>query len=187
MVVRKRKRVNRMLGSRTRGNGDTKNRRGAGSRGGRGLAGSHKHKYAKYHEKFGKEKKQVIGKETKAINIDQLMQAIPRLEAEGKVAREKGILVVDGEKIGYGKLLSNGTLKEKLLVKNMKASKKAVKKTEEAGGSVEAGEEKEEQPEAAGAEQKEKKAGEKSPEAKPAGEKNEKAKEKGPEPKAGAK
>ena len=60
MVVRKRKKlVNKMLGQRTRGNGDTKRRRGAGSRGGRGLAGSHKHKYSKYAGKFGQEKKKV--------------------------------------------------------------------------------------------------------------------------------
>ena len=70
MVVRRRKkRVNKMLGQRTRGNGDTKRRRGAGSRGGRGLAGSHKHKYSKYAGKFGKEKKKVKDEEKYATTV----------------------------------------------------------------------------------------------------------------------
>lgn len=139
MVVRKRRRKNRLLGQRTRGHGDTKNRRGAGSRGGRGLAGSHKHKWSKYHGKFGKEKKKVLpSKQVKAINIDQLLQIMPKLVAAGKVSEEKGLFVVDGAKIGFDKLLSNGNLKEKLLVRNIKASKKAVEKIEKAGGRFEA-------------------------------------------------
>jgi len=142
MVVRKRKRVNRLLGQRTRGNGDTKNRRGAGSRGGRGLAGSHKHKYAKYHGKFGKEKKKLRSKKyVNAVNIDQLMQQMPKLVASGKVLKESGLLVVDGKKTGIDKLLSAGSLEEKLLVRNMKASKKAVEKLEKAGGKFEKWEE----------------------------------------------
>lgn len=138
MVARKRKRVNKMLGQRTRGNGDTKNRRGAGSRGGRGLAGSHKHKYAKYHGKFGKEKKQVLSRKTvKAINIDQLIQQLPKFTVAEKTFTENKITVIDGKKIGFDKLLSSGNLTEKILVRNMKASKKAIEKIEKAGGKFE--------------------------------------------------
>jgi len=138
MVVRKRKRVNKMLGQRTRGNGDTKNRRGAGSRGGRGLAGSHKHKYAKYHTKFGKEKKKVLSRKTvEAINIDLLMQKMPKFLDTEKVYKDGSMTVVDGKKIGYDKLLSSGLLTEKVVVRNMKASKKAVEKIEKAGGKFE--------------------------------------------------
>ncbi len=142
MVVRKRRRVNKLLGQRTRGNGDTKNRRGAGSRGGRGLAGSHKHKYTKYHGKFGQEKKKVLStKIVRALNIDQLMQIMPKLLASKKVTAENGLLVVDGEKISIDKLLSNGALTEKILVRNMKASKKAIEKIEKAEGIFEVSEE----------------------------------------------
>jgi len=138
MVVRKRKRKNRLLGQRTRGNGDTKNRRGAGSRGGRGLAGSHKHKYSKYFGKFGKEKKKLRSKKVvRAFNIDQLVQAMPRLLLRGKVFEENGMIVVDGQKAGIDKLLGNGKLNEKIVVRNMNASKKAVEKIEKAGGRFE--------------------------------------------------
>ncbi len=139
MVVRRRKkRVNKMLGQRTRGNGDTKKRRGAGSRGGRGLAGSHKHKYSKYAGKFGKEKKKVLSRKIiREINIDLLIQKMPKLEAAGKISKEANTIIIDGSKIGFDKLLSKGELKQKIIVRNMKASKKAIEKVKKAGGDVE--------------------------------------------------
>jgi len=140
MVVRRRKKRNKLLGERTRGNGDTKNRRGAGSRGGRGLAGSHKHKWSKYHGKFGKEKRKVISnKVVKAINLDQLVQAMPKLVEKGKIGKESGMFLVDGKKIGFDKILAMGNLKEKLLIRNMAVSKKALEKVKKAGGKVEKG------------------------------------------------
>ncbi len=139
MVVRKRKkRVTKMLGQRTRGNGDTKRRRGAGGRGGRGLAGSHKHKYSKYAGKFGQEKKQVRSRKVvRELNIDLLVQKMPKLEAAGKILKEANTIVIDGSKIGFDKLLSKGELKQKIIVRNMKASKKAIEKVKKAGGEVE--------------------------------------------------
>ncbi len=139
MVVRRRKkRVNKMLGQRTRGNGDTKRRRGAGSRGGRGLAGSHKHKYSKYAGKFGQEKKKVLSRKVvREINIDLLIQKMPKLEAAGKISKEGTTIIIDGSKIGFDKLLSKGELKQKIIVRNMKASKKAIEKVKKAGGDVE--------------------------------------------------
>ena len=161
MVVRRRKkRVNKMLGQRTRGNGDTKRRRGAGSRGGRGLAGSHKHKYSKYAGKFGKEKKQVLSRKiVREINIDLLIQKMPKLEAAGKISKEGTTIIIDGSKIGFDKLLSKGELTQKIIVRNMKASKKAIEKIKKAGGNVEleenAGEEFEEETEEKTEKQKE--------------------------------
>ncbi len=139
MVVRRRKkRVNKMLGQRTRGNGDTKRRRGAGSRGGRGLAGSHKHKYSKYAGKFGQEKKKVLSRKiVREINIDLLIQKMPKLEVAGKISKEGTTIIIDGSKIGFDKLLSKGELTQKIIVRNMKASKKAIEKVKKAGGNVE--------------------------------------------------
>ena len=139
MVVRRRKkRVTKMLGQRTRGNGDTKKRRGAGSRGGRGLAGSHKHKYSKYAGKFGKEKKKVLSRKIiREINIDLLIQKMPKFEVAGKISKEANTIIVDGSKIGFDKLLSKGELTQKIIVRNMKASKKAIEKIKKAGGDVE--------------------------------------------------
>ncbi len=144
MVVRKRGRRAKLLGSRTRGNGDTKNRRGAGSRGGRGLAGSHKHKFSKYYGKFGKEYKKVKPtKEVKALNIEQLVQAMPRLLAEKKAEKSGSFTVVDGQKIGFDKLLGKGNLNEKLSLKNLAVSKKAAEKVKKAGGKIAEAEEEE--------------------------------------------
>lgn len=155
MVVRRRKKFIKKLGQRTRGNGDTKKRRGGGSRGGRGLAGSHKHKFPKYAGKFGTEKKKVRSmKVVKAINIDALLQIMPRLVAEGKIVKEGNAFVVDGAKIGFDKLLSKGGLKERLIVRNMAASKKAIEKIGKANGvfeSEEAVEEEEEDEKGEGA------------------------------------
>ena len=54
MVVRKRRKKNRMRGSRTHGCGGTKQKRGSGGRGGVGLAGGHKHKFSLYYaDHFG--------------------------------------------------------------------------------------------------------------------------------------
>ena len=73
MTIRKRKKKNKLRGHRTHGKGDTKNHRGAGSRGGVGRAGSHKHKFTKYYGEFGTEKKKVAGKPIgPSINLDQI-------------------------------------------------------------------------------------------------------------------
>jgi len=138
MVVRKRRRKFKKLGQRTRGHGDTKNMRGSGSRGGKGLAGSHKHKWSKYYKKFGTEKKQILSRKiVKAINIDQLVEMLPKLSAAGIVAKEAGMPAIDGSKIGFDKLLSRGLLSEKIIVRKMKASAKAIEKIKKAGGKFE--------------------------------------------------
>jgi len=156
MVVRRRKKINRNLGERTRGNGDTKNRRGAGSRGGRGLAGSHKHKFSKYAGKFGKEKRTLLSRKVvKAFNIEHLVQAMPGLLEKGKAVKEGDAIVVDGKAIGFDKLLSRGNLEEKWIVRNVKASKKAVEKIENAKGSFEEPFEAEDEEEAGASEEKE--------------------------------
>ncbi len=155
MVVRKRRRVNRLRGQRTHGAGDTKNRRGGGCRGGRGKGGSHKHKFSKYYMDFGTERKQVLPQRVVvAINIEQLQQRLPAFVAEGKAEKSGGFFVVDGHKAGIGKILSMGSLQEKLLLRNVTASKKAREKIIAAGGVIEeaAQEAEASEPKAAGAE-----------------------------------
>lgn len=138
MVVRKGRRRFKKLGQRTRGHGDTKNMRGSGTRGGKGLAGSHKHKWTKYYKKFGTEEKQILSRKiVNAINIDQLVEMLPGLLADGRASKEAGMVVVDGTKIGFQKLLSRGEISEKIIVREMKASKKAVEKIKKAGGKIE--------------------------------------------------
>ncbi|MCX6798738.1 MAG: uL15 family ribosomal protein [Candidatus Diapherotrites archaeon] len=138
MVVRKKRRVNRLRGQRTHGAGDTKNRRGGGCRGGRGKGGSHKHKFSKYYMFFGTERKQILPQRTvAAINIGQLQERLPALLAEGKAEKEGGGFVVDGHKVGFDKILSMGSVRERLVLRNIAASKKAREKIIAAGGIVE--------------------------------------------------
>ncbi|MBN1941371.1 MAG: uL15 family ribosomal protein [Candidatus Diapherotrites archaeon] len=139
MTVRKSKRRKKYLGKRSHGAGNTKNRRGAGCRGGRGLGGSQKHKANLNISRFGTERKQIIAKkETKAINLDMLVQLLPKWIEEKKVEKTANGIGVDGKKIGFGKILGKSQdLKEKLLIKNLRVSKKAHEKIVAAGGSIE--------------------------------------------------
>lgn len=137
MTVRRRRKKNTVRGHRTHGQGDTKNRRGAGSRGGRGRAGSHKHKYTKYFGTFGKNKKKVIGKPLgPSINLDQIEQMLPTWIAAEKVSKEGNKVIVDGKKIGFAKILARGQLKSKIVFENFKASQKAMEKLKESGSIV---------------------------------------------------
>jgi large subunit ribosomal protein L15 len=134
MTVRKRRKKNRLRGHRVHGKGDTKNKRGAGSRGGRGKAGSHKHRFTKYYADFGKEKKQVRGKpRAKAVNLDEVEQSLPAWIASGKAQKSGDKIVVDGKKTGFGKLLGRGELHSRIVFENVAASKAAAMKLRKSG------------------------------------------------------
>ena len=87
MVVRRKKTTrSKQLGERTHGHGDTKNRRGAGNRGGRGRAGSHKHKFSKYYATFGiKIRQNPSHPKGKALNVGQLSTHLDEWMKRGKV------------------------------------------------------------------------------------------------------
>jgi large subunit ribosomal protein L15 len=131
MVVRKKKKSGKFRGSRTHGYGSHKKHRGAGSRGGRGKAGMHKHKWSstiKYEpDRFGKrgfKRPSATTKKVNAINVGQLE----------KVAASKKTLNL--AEFGYDKVLGSGTISTALDVTAASFSRGAVKKIEEAGGKV---------------------------------------------------
>ncbi len=137
MTVRKRRKKNKLRGHRTHGKGDTKNRRGAGSRGGRGRAGSHKHRFTKYYGHFGEEKKNVRGRaKGAALNLDQIEQFLPRWIAEGKAEKKGNEIVVDGKNAGFEKIVARGSLHTKVVFENVTASKKAAEKLKQSGSTV---------------------------------------------------
>jgi large subunit ribosomal protein L15 len=126
MTVRFRKKNLRQRGSSSHGWGSKKKHRGGGSRGGRGLAGRHKHKYSYVVTKepgyFGfKGFTSRKGKE-KAINIDEVM----KIDSDD----------IDLTAAGYGKLLSRGTASRAVTVRVAKFSLKAKDKIEKAGGKI---------------------------------------------------
>ncbi len=136
-MKRHRRKKEKLRGQRSHGKGNTKNKRGAGSRGGKGRAGSQRHKFSRYYGDFGGKKAMKPSKKERSINLDILLERIPKWIEKGKVKEENGIIVIDGKIIGFDKLLGRGTIEKKLLVRNLKVSKSAREKIENAGGSLE--------------------------------------------------
>jgi large subunit ribosomal protein L15 len=143
MTVKMRKKNSRQRGSHTHGWGSKKKHRGAGNRGGRGMAGTGKRGDAKkpsiwkkrYLGKYGFKKKNIKVK-INAINIRTIEQEILKL-LNLKLAEEKdGSVVLDLKKIGYNKLLSNGKVSRKLKITTPYASASAIEKIKAAGGEV---------------------------------------------------
>ncbi len=131
MVVRKKKKFRKFRGKRSYGYGSHKKHRGGGSRGGRGKAGLHKHKWSyivKYEpDYFGKRGFKLpvgVAKKVKAINLRRL-----ELLAAGK---KKMVLA----ELGYNKVLGSGKIKVGLEVVAESFSKKAIEKIEATGGKV---------------------------------------------------
>ena len=147
MVVRKRRKKNKMRGNRLHGHGNTANRRGSGSRGGVGRAGSHKHKFSKYYMTFGtkiKLKKNNVTKRQEAkcnaITLEELQNMAPML-LKKKIATMNGSTIeVDAKKAGFTKVIAKGNVWEKFLLKNCAATRKATERILAAGGSIEKGE-----------------------------------------------
>ena len=148
MTINKRKKQSRMRGSHTHGGGSKKKRRGAGNRGGRGLAGTGKRGdskkpmiwHTKYFGKLGFKKKNAAN--IKAINIEDLGLLINQLLDKGVVEKKGDNYDINLKKAGYDKLLGKGKINYKLTIKARFASEKAVKKVEAAGGTVNLQEEK---------------------------------------------
>ena len=123
------KRTRKMRGKKTFGYGSKKKHRGAGSRGGRGMAGSFKHKKIKilkenpdHYGKTGFKKKNV--KKVRTINLKNL----------DTLAQKLGKEKINLTELGYDKVLGTGKISKKLEIEAELFSAKARKKIEEAGG-----------------------------------------------------
>ncbi len=143
MTINKRKKITRMRGSHTHGGGAMKKRRGAGNRGGRGLAGTGKRGDAKKPshwkntEYFGKKGfHSITRKKVDSINIKDINQKIAGWLEKGIAEKTGSEIILDLKKIGYDKLLGVGTPDYKLEIHALQVSKKAKEKIEGAGGKV---------------------------------------------------
>ena len=136
MVRRHEKKYKKYLGSRTWGAGNTKKRRGKGCKGGRGYAGSHKHKWLhiiKYEpEHFGKrgfvslkQKKKKVGE---IINVGDINLMIK----DKKIEKVNDFYEFQFD----GKVLGGGKLEFPVKLKANSVSKLAREKIEKAGGMV---------------------------------------------------
>ncbi|MEM4756303.1 MAG: uL15m family ribosomal protein [Candidatus Woesearchaeota archaeon] len=141
-AYKKKRKVQRLRGSKTHGWGAMKKHRGAGHRGGRGNAGSGKRGDAKKPSYWKNEKKKgfVSVNQKKralpAINLSTLDRLLPTLLSEKKVRVEQGFYVVDLSSLGYGKLLGSGNTTHKYKITVMSASKRGIEKVKAQGGDV---------------------------------------------------
>ena len=149
MVTNKRKKNTRQRGNHTHGFGSMKKNRGAGNRGGRGMAGTGKRgdvkkpsiwKNKKYFGKYGFKKKGVV-KKIITVNIDYLEENLDRLVEEKAIEKKGDIYILDGQKLGFNKVLGYGKLTKKCKISSKSFSKKAIEKINAVGGeAVELGE-----------------------------------------------
>jgi large subunit ribosomal protein L15 len=143
-MAQKDRKIQRMRGTRNCGWGNTQKHRGAGSRGGRGMAGSKKQKWSyvsKYMpDHFGrvgfKMPLKMIHEDTK-VNVGMLDTNLDRLVRDGKAILSGKKYAIDLEAMGYDKLLGTGKVKHVLEIKVARSSKSAMEKVAGAGGKVE--------------------------------------------------
>jgi large subunit ribosomal protein L15 len=126
-------------GSRTCGGGTHKNRRGAGSRGGRGHAGGCKHHFLKElllgrgYGSYGFVRPQKVLKYPTVIDVGALDETAERLVElkQAKVRTGKYYITLDVDKV-----LGKGRVTKPLIVTARSFSKRAQEKLESAGGKV---------------------------------------------------
>ncbi len=144
MTVNKRSKNSRQRGSWTHGWGEKKKHRGAGNRGGRGMAGTGKKGDAKkpsiWHIKdyFGKSGFNFKGKKvtTKGINIKDIEAHFKNYLADKKITEKNGLVVIDLKDLGCNKLLGTGKPSRKYQITTLFASVSAIESIKKAGGEV---------------------------------------------------
>ncbi len=144
MTARRQKKNKKMRGSKTHGWGSKKKHRGAGNRGGRGMAGTGKRAGQKkpsilkqygstYFGKKGFVKPNRV--EEKTINLDYIEKHLDELTAKGLIIKENNHYIIDIRKLGYDKLLGKGRIKNKYKVTG-KTSQRAAERIKKAGGLI---------------------------------------------------
>jgi large subunit ribosomal protein L15 len=148
MVIRHRRKVRRLRGSRSHGWGVQKDHKGKGMQGGAGKAGTISHRWiqviieAKANRvkplgKYGFKRPQQYLKKGKTINVSHLNESVETLVANGKATKDGDIYTVDLQAIGIEKLLAQGVVTKKMKLIVPHATERAISKIENAGGSVE--------------------------------------------------
>ncbi len=140
MVVRKTKKVHKYRAHTTHGGGHRKKRRGAGSRGGRGNAGSGKRAGHKKRQhltgKQGFRPRRTI-ETIKSVNVSFFtVVKAEKLVAEGTATKEGNTYTIDLAKLGVQKLLGTGKTSVSLKLTVSQASASAIEKIKSAGGNV---------------------------------------------------
>lgn len=140
-MIRKTRKICKLRGSRTVAGGCSKKRRGAGNRGGKGLAGGHKHHWSwmvkfdpKHFGKYGFKRPQGASQVFNPVNVDFLDENSEKLLSQGIAIEEDNKIIIDVTELGYNKVLGKGKINKALTIKAPQFSKSAVSKIENAGG-----------------------------------------------------
>ncbi len=138
-MARADRKIRKKRGSRTCGKGSHKKHRGAGSRGGKGMAGTHKHKMTwvikhdpRHFGRYGFKLPPEVKSKVKTVNVGELEDLA---KAHGVKKGKK--IILDLASLGYDKVLGKGMVTKALVVKAQKFTEKALKKIESAGGKAE--------------------------------------------------
>ena len=135
-------RTKKFRGRRTFGAGTHKNRRGGGSRGGRGNAGTCKHHFVRSMQRglsFGKhgfKRPSCIIKDKVIVNIGEIDESIEQLVKEGMAEQKGDAYHINLKNIGIEKVLGSGQATRPLFITASEFSPSAKAKIEEAKGKV---------------------------------------------------
>jgi len=141
MTAKKRRKTSRQLGSRTHGWG--RSHRGKGEKGGKGNAGTGKRAQSKKPKVWGTKymgrhgflargaKKNIL-----KLSIKDIENRAEKFLLNNLAEKKQDIIFIDLSKLGYGKLLSQGSPTRKYSLIISSASAKAVEKIKSAGGEV---------------------------------------------------
>ncbi|MHC1566536.1 MAG: uL15m family ribosomal protein [Candidatus Syntropharchaeia archaeon] len=136
------KRVKKIRGTRTCGGGTHKNRRGGGSRGGRGNAGVYKHHIVRslkrgiVQGKHGFKRPSEVIEEKKVINVGEIDEKAENLLSSGLAKMMDDGIYIDAFDLGFDKVLGRGAVTKKLIIRAPEFSENAKMKIEEKGGMV---------------------------------------------------
>ncbi len=129
-------------GKRTFGAGTHKNRRGGGSRGGRGNAGTCKHHFVRSMQRglsFGKhgfKRPESIAPDKAIVNVGELDEAIEQLVTDGFAEKKGDGFHIDLAGIGIDKVLGSGKVTKPLFITAGEFSSAAKQKLAEAKGNA---------------------------------------------------
>ncbi|MBI2046791.1 uL15 family ribosomal protein [Candidatus Pacearchaeota archaeon] len=140
MKIKKRDKKSRIRGRKTCGWGARKKHRGKGSRGGKGMAGTGKRADQKKTlilrkgvEYFGSKRKLLKKTFIDVINVGDINKNMDKYLAEGKAKKTNDAIELDLKEL---KILGDGEVDKKIIIKAKAASKPAVEKIEKAGGKI---------------------------------------------------
>ena len=142
MMRRKGRKSSKRRGHTTHGYGSMKKHRGAGSRGGRGMAGTGKRADQKKSRinpaiYFGKSGFRSRRKPLVVVNVQHLTERIDAWQTKKCIEKSGKGYCIDLTKAGIDKLLGAGSTSVPLTIKVAAASSRAIAKIKKAGGSVE--------------------------------------------------